>query len=783
MRLGFRRHLSSHDDLYAILLILVICALFLAPYLFTRPTPLIFPVSSLGTDLNRDVLPNIEYIVNILKSGGELPLWRNYLLSGAPLVGHPSLPLFYPPNWLLLVMPIPLALNLLAWLAFAWMGTGMYAYLRISANLSPIPALFGGIAMALSPKWVAHLSGGHWFMLAALAWIPWALLAMERFWKTHKISWIFLLATALASQAMNHLPVFVICGLSLLIWSCMYFSRQGWWTWLKSMVTGWGIAILFTGGLAAAQILPFVPLFSYGTHSVDSSTFTSLNPAALLVALFPPEFKYPEWFLFPGLVVLIFAGVSWSYGWGRFEKIWAALGAFGLVLSLGEFTPLYSWLFGWNPLISVLRVPTRWWVLTLLTLSVLAAVGFGRWIEKGQQLNKKGKTFIAILIGIELIAGGMKVLLGENFPFAVLPIAGVAAFLAVSLALAPGRNKAVFQGFILGGLCLELILVGSSLICPQIAIDSGIPTQVLAQVEAGLAKGTRIYSPGEGFPALALERNGWDSAEGYDALPSGAYLKFIRLATGCPLVQEATGSDEEKAACLNPADFRPDWLQLLDVGLVAVHGEMGWQLQTLPESLGRVFSFSRVSDTSPQTCLNDLQNVNVLSTALVEEPATIEKGGELMVTGQDRQVNEETFQVTINTEKTLLVRSENWAPGWTAKVDGIPAPLLKVDCVLQGVWVQPGRHTVVFEYVPFGYPLGCWISLTTLILMALILLTQFLLKFKVISIPSEYCNEKIWLFGYSRENIDRWGTLTGLVQQHPLYILQSGKLWKAKIYC
>lgn len=46
----------------------------------------------------------------------------------------------------------------------------------------------------------------------------------------------------------------------------------------------------------------------------------------------------------------------------------------------------------------------------------------------------------------------------------------------------------------------------------------------------------------------------------------------------------------------------------------------------------------------------------------------------------------------------FVVLAEEWMPGWTASVDGAPAPIARVDLVFQGVRVGPGRHAIRFVY-------------------------------------------------------------------------------------
>jgi hypothetical protein len=61
--------------------------------------------------------------------------------------------------------------------------------------------------------------------------------------------------------------------------------------------------------------------------------------------------------------------------------------------------------------------------------------------------------------------------------------------------------------------------------------------------------------------------------------------------------------------------------------------------------------------------------------------------------------------------RALLVVSEAWYPHWRVRVDGAPAPLERVDGMLQGVWLEPGDHEVDFVYAePLYIPVSRWLS-------------------------------------------------------------------------
>jgi hypothetical protein len=46
----------------------------------------------------------------------------------------------------------------------------------------------------------------------------------------------------------------------------------------------------------------------------------------------------------------------------------------------------------------------------------------------------------------------------------------------------------------------------------------------------------------------------------------------------------------------------------------------------------------------------------------------------------------------------LLVLNDGFSPGWTARVDGAPAPILAANYLARGVWIPPGGHVVEFRY-------------------------------------------------------------------------------------
>jgi len=86
------------------------------------------------------------------------------------------------------------------------------------------------------------------------------------------------------------------------------------------------------------------------------------------------------------------------------------------------------------------------------------------------------------------------------------------------------------------------------------------------------------------------------------------------------------------------------------------------------------------------------------------------------VLGLDHQTPDD-WVARVSTEgNALLVWSESRYPGWTASIDGKSTPILKVNGVLQGVFIQPaGEHRVEFAFRPRSFRLGLWAMLTGLL--------------------------------------------------------------------
>jgi hypothetical protein len=76
-------------------------------------------------------------------------------------------------------------------------------------------------------------------------------------------------------------------------------------------------------------------------------------------------------------------------------------------------------------------------------------------------------------------------------------------------------------------------------------------------------------------------------------------------------------------------------------------------------------------------------------------------------------------QITVEVDAAdegLLILSEVYYPGWRARVDNMPARLIRADAVLRGIPVPEGHHTVHVRYASPAARLGLAISGLALVL-------------------------------------------------------------------
>ncbi len=334
------------------------------------------------SDISITHYPNAIFLRNTILQEHTLPLWSPTILSGYPFNANPLSGLWYPPGWLAILLPLPLAFNMSIFLHLLWGGIGMVLLLR-DEKVSAFPALFGGVIFIALPKLFAHYGAGHLTLLYAITWTPWLLFVSRKYLFSSHSTEYPVWRRALRQPAL----VWALILLADVRWA-VFAGLLWWFTMLvhnsyerDKTSNHWFIGSLFVqtliGSLLAAPLI--IPLFEYVNLSTranmgpqDVFAF-SLSPEKVLGLFFPDFGGFYEWVVYGGAMVMMLAAVGFARSHQTAAtKCWMGVVFISFIFALGSNIPLFDSLAG-LPGLNLLRVPSRMIFITGISLAALAA--------------------------------------------------------------------------------------------------------------------------------------------------------------------------------------------------------------------------------------------------------------------------------------------------------------------------------------------------------------------------------------------------------------------------
>jgi hypothetical protein len=255
-----------------------------------------------------------------------------------------------------------------------------------------------------------------------------------------------------------------------------------------------------------------------------------------------------------------------------------------------------------------------------------------------------------------------------------------------------------------------------------------VPTR--ADRELGGRAGYRLVRMPEGWPpdaasALAMQMYLAPESAGRFAL-SQAYAVDYRRLYEAPL--------ERLTRLLRDVDETPAQVRLLQLGgverVIAMHSVAGLTLERTIEGLfERPIRLQRVPEPLPRSyVVGAARPAGGDALALLVDPGfdprrevVLDQGVERRepagFLGASRIVEERADRVVLETEASaagFVVLLDGFDPGWRARLDGEPTPVLRANAVFRAVAVPEGRHRVELAYRPRGLLLGLGVSLVAL---------------------------------------------------------------------
>jgi len=671
-------------------------------------------------------------------SAGEMPFWQRGMFLGYPLLGDPQPALFDPFTWLFGPGDAARSLTLgtLAHLVVAAVGMAFWMRQR---RLGAIEGVFAGVAFALGAKQTAHLI--HWnFAASTCAW-PWMMAGLDAFERTRRGRFVALTAVATCASWLGGSPPMAYLG-SLLAggYALSLAPALGRRSRLDAVLA---VAAAPMGLLLAAPlVLPVLELAALGPRGAGATygfaaSWGWPDRSAWAALILPrawggmPAYRGPlnSWEMagYLGLLPMALAALAPM----RARRCWflLAMAILGIWIAFGDsaWLRLHRIATELLPGYRSFRVPTRALMLSSIATSALAAEGLAR--LRGEPrlrltvLAALGVLTLAVLALVSHPQGYDAVSLRVDAEAAAVLI-GAAAIWALAARPTPVW-AALAIPLLLGDLAFQLR--DANEVGP--AAEEGHALEALAPYVPPGPAPRRIAVLSRHADTNATYARGWEGVTGWNpTLIQRVSSLFEATFTG-------------RVAPLRPAtddtlfprfDPRSDLCALFAAPLLAVRARGappadgrtpgGVDVFPLP-ALPRVYwtgAFLVADDAQVSAPLHQAARGDIAVLAQPLDRPSGEPAGP--VAALDTEVSTNRLAATVRAPRDgLVVVLDPFFPGWRARVDGTPAPLVRANYAFEAVPVRAGTHRVELRYFPTRLVPGllvavlCALALATLL--------------------------------------------------------------------
>ena len=656
-------------------------------------------------DVTRQYAPVSSQVSRAL-SEGHLPTWNASTQAGVPLLANPHAAALSPHTLLFRLLPFHLAYAWTVALALGLLGWGLQRLLEPRVGVKA--ALVGSVVFMASG--VALSATSYLPMLVAIACVPHVAVALLRSTRVLSLEAVAWLTVQLLSGDPALIPV------SLLLVVVLEVSRP---LLLRTVVS-----LSVAAALAAFQLLPAWSLLSDSARStadVSQRLLWSFHPARMFewvvrlpfgALLAPPYFD--RYALAAGADAQPFL---LDHGWGvvcvallvpalssrgPLRRAGLLLLLTGMVLSMGKHLPGGDWLWRVPPL-SFLRFPERFGVVVALGAAVLAAHGMAAVGSLRRPVRAGGVGLgAAVLISSALLDA---------------PMAHAALISGVLLLLA-GAALALPRGALLALLLVGVVDWARARQADRLVLE-GLTDEVPAAATR-LGAG-RVWRDNLAFRSQEVPPRGPD---GFLAEVQQSRRTLASALPGQFGVDELGGYSPVSLRWWQPVvrtfAQTPDVLfRMFDVCHVVTARGRGWKSrfgfeQELDLGDGafllryrgcagrawRVASLVPAANHDEALARLGAPDFDPVLTAVVEGAAEPVGGLEAGPVELAPRSNPAVVELTVpsSSRPQLVVVAESWAPGWSVTLDGLTAPVLRVDGTLLGVAVPPATRRVRFHY-------------------------------------------------------------------------------------
>lgn len=712
------------------------------------------------------------------------PLWNPLVFLGLPSFGSGAYnPLIYPPDWPLALLGRVVPLPDMIWMILYYFLGGLFMFLLAREwGARPEGAMLGAVAFVFQPNLVAVGSHGHGSQLVNSAYLPLLVWLASRWLRSGRLSSLGWLALAGGFQLLRgHVQIcfysWIAVVLLTVLWFVAGFRQPGQLPTRLGRALGVGAAVALAFGLAGFFNLPLRDYAQYsirgggegGGAGLAYAMQWSMAPYELLAAIVPnwvgfgsatywggmPFTDYPNAFLGIVAVLLIAPMLVAGSRVPLLGRVFAVtLGVFALLVSFGEYGPIYRFMYDHVPLFNRFRIPVMIVILLQLSAALGAAWGWSAVLDRGNA-GAKGEgglprlwlaaaalSAVVLLVGL----GG-----GES-----LRAWYVAMATSVKQGFGPEAANAAFAGFAgdlpkVAFLALAVSVVGWAASVGKLGASAASVAVLVLMLFELWPISASIMRPVIGDPVVRSEDAGRDDVVRFleQQGPMGSFRalepeRFTSNRLASYRIAQLNGYHPAKPRLFQDLVdaqvlFDTRWLALLDVrylvlsqpfeapppylrevhrGTAVVYENLlALPRVTLVGEYGVVADTGRAAIDSIMTSGRDPSR-NTWVTKDPGFPSAPLASGKAEVT----RYTLHEVAIAVDTPQPALVRlSDLWYPDWKVTVDGRAAEMLRADHALRAVAVPAGTHEVVFRFESPPIRNGLLLSLTSALAVLLLL--------------------------------------------------------------
>ncbi|MEW6095922.1 MAG: YfhO family protein [bacterium] len=770
----------DRKDLWIIFLFLSLIIIFFGQILFTQATYVF-------RDFYKTIYPTRYFVSQCVKEGC-FPLWNPYLYFGYPFFASLQHGLLNPFSFFLYLFPFDIGIKLfIVWHLFL-AGLFMYLLMR-DFGVSQISSLIASLVYTFNSYMLSIDTFTH---LTSACWTPLIFLLFNRsFYTKEKLKYIILTSISLSLQFVGEEPTIlyatvIVLTLFTIAKAVMQYRKEGRIIYPSKSILILSLVVLISVGLVLFQLLPFLEAVNYSYRQegmvYHKATKWSLPPIELLTLICPVSSGFME-FIWVGLGQGLFKGIYFGIvpfflilvslcEKSRKNLFWFGIFLVGIILSFGDHTPFYKFLYKYFPFFSMHRYPMKFFCMSIFAGSILAGFGFDYLLRTIRE--KRIKSFILLfisnlfLIFILLIwyfnLGKILWLLKINY-FVInsleklLEIEGkyfmvYKNFFLVTtifslfnlLAFLTRRCRVKLNFFTTVSLIIitfDLFFFGLNLnplvnqklyhyqppILKILKKDTDyfrfmIEPKTLSYYCEELGRGEQTLLEVIKTLQLSLTPNlglmhKIYEVDGYGFLILEDYIKFyVRLGYGKFIVDPQLSKLTNVKYIISKFEIPYPYLKL--VYKEEKYGEE-FRLYENMSYLPRAFFVPKTRVVKDrQEILNILtsRDFDPQKEVILEEEIPNSKSKISNLKSQIRIIDYQPNKVTINTScynDGFLFLSDTYYPGWKAYIDGKPTKIYRANFLFRAIVLPQGSHHVKFVYIPLSFKIELLGTLITII--------------------------------------------------------------------